>query len=801
MGLGAWFGGEPGLPAFEHAMYYGGQTVARSDGSVTAAGIATRVADEALRHACVAPGAGVGVIVAAETDPTSLALQVAARWRLVGPALGIDGAGGAASLATMFDTARDVLATGVEAVLAVTVEPPPAAAHDRAIPPRPTSPFDRAYIGLPRAAGGGAMVLGRFDAPEADGCPPASLATIDAWAVAPTAAGLSGAIGAASRSALAAAGRPSMEVGYLETSGRAVPPDAEIAGLGAAYSPSAGHGYALAGVAANIGDSGLAGGMASLIRVVLALAQGYLPATPGWTGPREARAWALTPFFVPTTAYPWFVARGRRRAVGLSDLGRSGEAGHVVVSSDPDDRSWAARFRRLGRVSLVTATGRDPREMLDALGRLDQRVRSNGELTPGSDQRALSRDSRVVAIVGRTSAELLGEIAAARQAVPTAFDAHHEWQTPRGSYFTPHPIGGRGRVAFVYPGAFSAYTGMARDLFRAFPSAYAALAEQTSDPGGAFAETLVYPRVIEPLSGRDLAQRDTRLAADPIAAIEAAIASATVYTHVLCDVVGLQPAAAFGYSLGEATMLWALGVWTAVDASRQRFRTSPLFRARLGGPREAVRAYRAAAGFAVGDGVACEAWATYTLTAPVDEVGAALDEHELAYLTIVNGPAEVVIAGDPGQCQAVIDRLGCEHLRMGFDYALHCPVAISELDEFARINTNPTRARPDVAFYSADRYAPLTLEPDQLAGAIARMSCKRLDFVRLVERVYEHGARIFVEVGPNGGSARLVDAILAGREHLAVASDRRGADAETAIYGLLARMVSHQTPGSWAVPR
>ncbi len=51
----------------------------------------------------------------------------------------------------------------------------------------------------------------------------------------------------------------------------------------------------------------------------------------------------------------------------------------------------------------------------------------------------------------------------------------------------------------------------------------------------------------------------------------------------------VQPAAALGYSLGEAAMMWALGIWTHGDEAAQALRESDLFKTRVAGPKLAVR--------------------------------------------------------------------------------------------------------------------------------------------------------------------------------------------------------------------
>ena len=50
-----------------------------------------------------------------------------------------------------------------------------------------------------------------------------------------------------------------------------------------------------------------------------------------------------------------------------------------------------------------------------------------------------------------------------------SFEKNQAIKTPVGSYFTPNPLGNEGKVAFVYPGSATAYTGLGKDIFQLFP--------------------------------------------------------------------------------------------------------------------------------------------------------------------------------------------------------------------------------------------------------------------------------------------------------------------------------------------
>jgi PfaB family protein len=506
--------------------------------------------------------------------------------------------------------------------------------------------------------------------------------------------------------------------------------------------------------------------IATLVAATLAVHGRYLPGRDG--GP----------------ARPWFVAPGAYRRVR--------PAGSPLVVEEAAPSRCRPQFAPTSSLDLIPLAADDPETLLAdldtlaaALDREDPAAVARRARAAGS---ARGQARLGVALVGDGRDELALEIAAARAALPAAAASGREWQTPRGSSFAGSPLGRDAGIAFVYPGAFAAYVGAGRDAWRLFPNLHDRCAALQPDLGGALAAHLLYPRQSAQPSPAELSAGEARLAGEAASVVEAGIALAVLYTMIARDQLGVRPCAAFGYSLGESTMLWALGVWRDAPAASLALRRSPLFHSRVAGPKEAIREHWRDHGLPTPD----DLWAAYVVLASAGEVEAALADEPQAYLTMINAPREVVVAGEPRACARVVARLGAEHLRTPFAPTLHAPPISSEAAAFAAINARPVAPAPGVTFYSAAEYAPLALDPIRLPDQLARMAVERFDFARLVERVYADGARVFVELGPGNTCTRLVEANLRGRPHLAVSLDRRGADAQRALFGMAARLHGHR---------
>jgi PfaB family protein len=676
------------------------------------------------------------------------------------------------------------LAGGFESVLARH-------AHTPLHHGQPKPGLDAGATGWLVGEGAGAVVLRR----AADAGPEA-YATLDALALsneapaeglfphAPSAQGVQ----TAARTALDSAGVVPSAVGYVEMHASGIPDEdtAEITGLTAVYQDNAPHHTAFGTAKANIGHTYHAAGMAALIRATLSVAHAFYPETPNWEAPRQPDAWAGTSFWTPAQSRTWFDAD---RVAAVNGLSSDGTAAHLVLRNVAQSQRHNT-YLRGGIPALVMVSGETERELLAGLNALHQQSNDLAQIADDAYHNYDASARYTVALVGKTQAALRQEIDSARAGIPSAFATNTAWNTPAGSAFSPQPVGPDGEIAFVYPGAFNSYPKMGYDLFHLFPQAVTTLRAVRSDVGTAVAERKLYPRTLAKPDRKLTRQMKADLAGDAVATIESGLSFARVYTRAMQDTFGLASAAAFGYSLGEGSMMWGMGVWRDGDAGSTAFHNSRLFVDRVVGPMHAVRA----AWGIPADVPTDQFWAAYFIAAHAEQVRAAVERESRVYLTHINTPREVMIAGDPDACARVVNQLGAEHMQAPFSVVIHSDVMMSEYSELVRLHHLPVSPVDGVRFYSAADYAPIKLERDVIAASIARMACKPVDFRQLIQRVYDDGARVFIELGPRSTCARWVDETLGDAPHFAASIDNMSADSRTSLIRLLAGLVAHRVP-------
>jgi acyl transferase domain-containing protein len=554
---------------------------------------------------------------------------------------------------------------------------------------------------------------------------------------------------------------------------------------------------------------------AGLAKAAICLSSRFLPGHLEWERLDTFQNWIESPFYFVTESKTWFAdppGALRRAAVGLLDA--QGNFAHIILTEAETSRHAHPLSLAVGDPHLILLTGNTLPEIMARLEECQTCLRHGDELRTLT--RRLYYESQVkdqaiycLALIGRDAEEILREADFAMKGAPAAFDKNSEWQTPSGSYFTPDPQGPKGKIAFVYPGAFNSTIGLGRDLFYLFPELHDRIVRLTSDIGAAIREKQLYPRSLRKLTKEQYQELEARLAEDPVTMLTSGTGFAVLYTFILREIFAIHPGAAFGYSLGENSLMYACGVWGNADEARRSLEDSPLFRSRLAGRQEAICQFWGRVSHPELEGRVSHPelggipienegangkpiWINYLLMARPQEVQEALVDGDRVYLTHINTPRQVVIGGDPEACRRVIAKLGCTHLKMPYNHAMHCQPVRSEYTALYELHHWAIQQKPGFPLYLSADCQPVEIHSAAIADKIATGLCTCVDFAGLTRRVYDDGVRIFIELGAGSNCSKWIDDTLRSRPHLSVAINRSGVDDLNSIVRLMARLSSHQ---------
>jgi len=578
---------------------------------------------------------------------------------------------------------------------------------------------------------------------------------------------------------------------------------------------------ALGSVKSVIGHAGAAAGLASVVKASLSLYQEIIPPLPGFTQP-PADLWQPGLFHIPRFPSYWAGNRkdGPRRATAGA-MTTDGNVMHIVLRAyepglpDPVSASdTTVRIQREREFPLGLNTGglfvaeADSQHQLAAvledLGRFGEQWANDGIPIGAAariwyERRGLRPDKKcAVSLVARDYGALFRSIGDAEGAV-TAGEPGSMDSTGGHAYATD-PQGGKGGIAFVFPGSGNHYVGMGRGIGVYWPGILRNMEAESDEFVSQLIPGSFAPWRMDWGPGWVLSTLE-RIRSDPLSTILGQVTHGAAVSR-LVETFGVSPSAVIGHSLGESAGLFATGAWRDRDEMLRRMRDTDLFTHALFGPCEAVRQAWQIPGDTAID------WCAAAVNRSADQVREALTAFPYARLLIVNTDEQCVIGGLRDQVDGLVRHLGCEAVPLDGVIAVHCDGAGPAADAYENLHLLPTTPPPGIRYYSCtdgNSYIPTA---ESAAASIRRQAVSGVDFPKTVRQAYRDGFRVFVEMGPHASCTAMINHILSGDPHLAVSACVRGEDDYHTILKCMGTLISERVPvdltplygGAGAVP-
>ncbi|GGK04887.1 hypothetical protein GCM10010123_38580 [Pilimelia anulata] len=782
--------------ALEHAGHAGGGT-GGSIGVYAGAALSGYLATNLAHRFDPLGGADPAGSLALHTGNVAdyLPLHVAYRLGLTGPAVAV-GATCATSLVAVHLAVQALAAGECDTALAggVSLRVPQGRGY-LAVPDGPfsTDGHTRSYAagatGTVFTQGAGVVVLRRLADATADGdhvhavilgSATGNDGPARAGFTAPAAAGQARVIA----EALAVADTPPDRISYVEGhgTGTALGDPIEVRALREVFGPADAPWCGLGSVKGNIGHADSAAGVAGLIKTVLALREGVLPATLHAADPSPALELPGSAFDLVTEARAW---TGADRRAGVSSFGIGGVDCHMVLAAAPaaaparpDDRPQlllvSAATAAAGQATaaaladhLATA---DPPAAAGHLTTADQPTTA-GHVTasgPPAGDRAVGAapagapvdlaDVAHTLAVGRPAMPHRIAVAAAPAAAAAALAAAR-----------PAAPAGPARLVYAFPGGGAQFAGAGRVLYRQEP-VFAAAVDELAD---AFAGRI----------GVDL-RADVRAAGEPAAVARARdprtglplLFTVSMATLALLHHWGVRPDVVLGHSIGEYAAAVAAGALDLHDAAALVAERSVLM-----------------AGLPAGSMLA--------VPLPEAEVADLLGRHPALDIAAVNAADACAVAGPADAVRALRDELtgrGVDARPVRVDVAAHSRLVEPAMPALARAaaDLSPRPARVPLVTTITGRLADAADLADPQRWVRHLRAPVRFG-AALDTAVGDAGPAVVVQVGPGALIASLAarhgrPAVPAALTTLGRADDEPAGRAE--LLGVLGRLWQHGVP-------
>jgi acyl transferase domain-containing protein/surfactin synthase thioesterase subunit len=506
----------------------------------------------------------------------------------------------------------------------------------------------------------------------------------------------------------------------------------------------------LGSIKSNIGHTQAAAGVAGVIKMTQAMRAGVLPKTLHVDAPSSKVDWEAGEIELLSERAPW-ESNGRPRRAGVSSFGISGTNAHVILEEAPgaapttsessEDGGQGDAATSLPTPILLPLSAKAEPALTEVAQRLATHLQANPDLDPSDVAYSLATtraafEHRAV-VLGSDREELLASLT-------SLADGKESRGLARGHARAAH------KPVFLFPGQGAQMAGMGLGLIESSPT----FAEQM-----AACEEALAPHVDWSLA--EVLREEDASWLDRLDIVQPALFAVMVSLAKLWRQCGVEPAAVVGHSQGEIAAAHVAGALSLEDAA--------LIVANRG---------KAMAEIAGKGGMLSVSLALEQLTPYTEHLG------ERVSLAAINGPASLVLSGDPGaleEIQGACEVEGVRAQRIAVDYAAHSAQIEALKDELLEAFAPISPQSAEIALHST--VTGEQIDTEELGPEYWYRNLRETVLLEPALRsLLDMGRRAFVEIGPHPvlsfGVAETIEAALADpSEAILLSSLRRDEDA------------------------
>lgn len=508
--------------------------------------------------------------------------------------------------------------------------------------------------------------------------------------------------------ALTAAAVKAESISYIETHGTAthLGDPIEIAALSQAFqAQTSAQGFcAIGSVKTNIGHLDIAAGIASVIKVALALQHHMIPPSLHFHTPNPAINFSDSPFYVNSKLAAWSTRAYPRRA-GISSFGIGGTNAHIIMEEAPERPSAVDEHA----TQLLVLSARTPTALANIQRNLVACIADRPEFQMGDIAYTLQTGRRAFAyrraIVCTDRAQALVKLSEVTEEPTSRLRAANETNS----------------IVFLFPGQGVQHIGMFKELYeheRTFSEQVDLCCEILQPLLGFDLRHIVYPEPEEREHARNRLSQ-TELAQPVLFVFEYALAIFWIER-------GIKPAAMVGHSVGEYVTACLAGVFSLEDALRLLVVRGRLMQQLPTGAMLALR-----------------------LTP--EETANLLKEQPMLSLAAINSSKQCVVAGEPQAIQAftrILDQGSIQYKVLSVSRAFHSHMVEPILATFQAQMSDVPLHEPQTPYLSNVTGDWITPEEATSPQYWTRHMRQTVYFGQALTVLDCEGYNLYLEIGP-----------------------------------------------------
>ncbi|MBC1213847.1 SDR family NAD(P)-dependent oxidoreductase [Trichormus variabilis ARAD] len=462
-------------------------------------------------------------------------------------------------------------------------------------------------------------------------------------------------------------------------------------------------------VKTQLGHLESAAGVASLMKVVLALQNAEIPPHLHLQQPSPHIPWDKLAVAVPTKPTPWPAVNGKRLA-GVSSFGMSGTNAHLIIEEAPELKLELPKTER--PLHLLSLSAKTEAALLAMASRYESFLTSHPETSLAdicfTANTGRSHFEHRLAVVAASNADLREQL--------TAFASQKQTSTSVSGQVQKK----RSKVVFLFTGQGSQYVEMGRQLYETQPTF-----RKTLDR----CDEILRPYLQQPLLSVLYPTSDVTSPLNETAYTQPALFALEYSLAEMWKSWGIVPDAVMGHSVGEYVAACVAGVFSLEDGLKLIAERGRLIQSL---PQNGMMA------------------AVFTNEARMNGILAAYTGQ--VAIAGINGPENIVISGAREAVQSVLKELATQGINaqpLQVSHAFHSPLMASILDPFEQIASSVQFQAPRIPLIS--NLTGQILKPNEIPHAAYWRQHLRegVRFYAGIKTLHEQGYEIFVEMGPS----------------------------------------------------